>query len=105
MTFALITGTRPEIIKMYPLMRLFDLKGIDYKFIHTGQHHDYELFLKFIEDFNIRKPDHSINLTPGSGSIEQFSEIMPKVGSLLKRNSAVIGYSSRGHQQCSCCWH
>ena len=84
MTFALITGTRPEIIKMYPLMRLFDLKGIDYKFIHTGQHHDYELFLKFIEDFNIRKPDHSINLTPGSGSIEQFSEIMPKVGSLLK---------------------
>jgi UDP-N-acetylglucosamine 2-epimerase (non-hydrolysing) len=84
MTFALITGTRPEIIKMYPLMRLFDLKGIDYKFIHTGQHHDYELFLKFIEDFNIRKPDHSINLTPSSGSIEQFSEIMPKVGSLLK---------------------
>jgi UDP-N-acetylglucosamine 2-epimerase (non-hydrolysing) len=84
MTFVLITGTRPEIIKMYPLMRLFDLKGIDYKFIHTGQHHDYELFLKFIEDFNIRKPDYSINLTPGSGPIEQFSEMMPKVGSVLK---------------------
>lgn len=84
MTFALITGTRPEIIKMYPLMRLFDLKGIDYKFIHTGQHHDYELFVKFIEDFNVRKPDYSINLTPGSGSIEQLSEMIPKVGSLLK---------------------
>jgi UDP-N-acetylglucosamine 2-epimerase (non-hydrolysing) len=84
MTFALITGTRPEIIKIYPLMRLFDLKGIDYKFIHTGQHHDYELFLKFIEDFKIRIPDYSINLTPGAGPIEQFSEMISKVGSVLK---------------------
>ena len=69
---------------MFPLMRLFDVEGIDYKFIHTGQHHDYDLFLKFIEDFNIRKPDYNINLTPSSGSIEQISQMMPNIGGLLK---------------------
>jgi UDP-N-acetylglucosamine 2-epimerase (non-hydrolysing) len=65
-------------------MRLFDIQSIDYKFIHTGQHHDYDLFLKFIEDFNIRKPDYNINLTPSSGSIEQISEMMPNIGGILK---------------------
>lgn len=84
MTLALMTGTRPEIIKMFPVMRALDSEGIDYKFIHTGQHHDYELFLKFIEDFDIKMPDYTINLTPSSGSIEQLSEMILKVGSILK---------------------
>jgi UDP-N-acetylglucosamine 2-epimerase (non-hydrolysing) len=85
MTLALITGTRPEIIKMFPLMRSFDSEGINYRFIHTGQHHDYELFLKFIEDFNIRMPDYNIDLIPSSGSIEQLSQIILKVGDVLKK--------------------
>lgn len=84
MTFALITGTRPEIIKMIPLMKSLDSEGIDYKFIHTGQHHDFELFLKFIEDFNVKMPDYNINLTPSSGSIEQLSEMILKIGRILK---------------------
>ena len=57
MTIAVVTGTRPEIIKMYPIIKLFDSKSIDYKYIHTGQHYDYDLFLKFLEEFEIRKPD------------------------------------------------
>ena len=83
MTFALIMGTRPEIIKMFPLMKSLDSEGIDYKFIHTGQHHDYELFLKFIEDFNIEMPDYNISITPSSRSIEQLSEMILKIGSAL----------------------
>ncbi|HZA06321.1 MAG TPA: UDP-N-acetylglucosamine 2-epimerase (non-hydrolyzing) [Nitrososphaeraceae archaeon] len=107
MTFAVITGTRPEIIKMFPLMRLFDLRNIDYKFIHTGQHHDYEMFLKFIKDFKIREPDYSIKLeNPGTaavavvagegegaggtaatrgGPVQQFAEVMTKTGDILRQ--------------------
>ncbi len=50
MTIAVVTGTRPEIIKMYPIIKQFDSRSIDYKYIHTGQHYDYNLFLKFIEE-------------------------------------------------------
>jgi UDP-N-acetylglucosamine 2-epimerase (non-hydrolysing) len=109
LTFAVITGTRPEIIKMFPLMRLFDLRDIDYEFIHTGQHHDYEMFLKFIKDFKIREPDHSIKLeNPGTaavavgagegegegaggtattrgGPVQQFAEVMTKTGDILRQ--------------------
>lgn len=85
MTFAVITGTRPEIIKMYPVMRLFELNRIDYEFIHTGQHHDYEMFLKFIKDFKIREPDHSIELAAPSGSVQQFAEMMTKIDDILQQ--------------------
>lgn len=84
MTIALITGTRPEIIKMYPIMKLFDSRNIDYKYIHTGQHYDYNLFLKFIEDFGIRKPDISITMA-GSNPVAQVSGIMQKVGDVINK--------------------
>ncbi|HEY6535914.1 MAG TPA: UDP-N-acetylglucosamine 2-epimerase (non-hydrolyzing) [Candidatus Nitrosocosmicus sp.] len=81
----LITGTRPEIIKLYPIMRLFDIENIDYTYIHTGQHHDFNLFLKFINEFNIRKPDHVIKLDHPNDPIIQFSEILSGVGKALKK--------------------
>jgi len=82
MTIAVITGTRPEIIKMYPIMKLFDSRSIDYKFIHTGQHYDYNLFIKFIEEFEIRKPDVCVS-TDVSSPVSQVVNIMQKIGDVL----------------------
>jgi UDP-N-acetylglucosamine 2-epimerase (non-hydrolysing) len=84
-TFAVITGTRPEIIKMFPVIRLFDMKGIDYKFIHTGQHYDHELFLEFLNGFKIREPDYRIKLASPSGSPQQFGEMMASLGNILQQ--------------------
>lgn len=80
----LITGTRPEIIKLYPIMRLLDRDNIDYTFIHTGQHHDYNLFLNFIKEFGIKKPDYTIKLENPNDSIQQFSEILSGIGHVFK---------------------
>ena len=82
MTIAVVTGTRPEIIKMYPIIKLFDSKSIDYKYIHTGQHYDYDLFLKFLEEFEIRKPDVYVSADVSS-PVNQVSSIMGKMGSVL----------------------
>src|SRR5438093_11103299 len=91
MTFAVITGTRPEIIKMYPLIKRFDSRSTDYKYIHTGQHYDYDLFLKFIEEFEIRKPDIYISADI-SNPVNQVSSIMGKIGPVLNelRPSLVV---------------
>jgi UDP-N-acetylglucosamine 2-epimerase (non-hydrolysing) len=83
MTLTITTGTRPEIIKLYPVMRLLDLKGINYKFIHTGQHYDYEMSVKFIEDFGLRKPDYNIVLSSLDPPI-QISEIIHKLTRILR---------------------
>ena len=91
MTIAVITGTRPEIIKMYPIIRLLDSRSIDYTYIHTGQHYDYNLFLKFIEEFEIRKPDVCVS-TNVSNPVNQVANIMEKVGVILNelRPSVVL---------------
>ncbi len=57
---ALIVGsTRPEIIKLSPIMREFDKKGLDYVFVTTGQHYDYSLFTSFIKDLELKNPDYN----------------------------------------------
>jgi UDP-N-acetylglucosamine 2-epimerase (non-hydrolysing) len=82
MTIAVITGTRPEIIKMYPIMKQFDSRSIDYKYIHTGQHYDYNLFLKFIDEFEIRKPDICISADI-SNPVNQVANIMERIGFVM----------------------
>ena len=89
MTLTITTGTRPEIIKLYPVMRLLDLKGINYKFIHTGQHYDYEMSVKFIEEFGLRKPDYNIVLSSLEPSI-QISEIIHKLTYFLQDFDATL---------------
>jgi UDP-N-acetylglucosamine 2-epimerase (non-hydrolysing) len=84
MTIALVTGTRPEIIKMFPIMKLFDSKSIEYTYIHTGQHYDYKLFLKFIEEFGVRRPDYPISIEE-SNPVDQVSIILRKVGVVLNK--------------------
>jgi UDP-N-acetylglucosamine 2-epimerase (non-hydrolysing) len=89
---AVIAGTRPEIIKLYPIIRLFDLKKVNYKFIHAGQHYDYELSVRFIEHFKIRKPDYNILLTTVSESAQQISEIISNIAKIFQeiRPSLVV---------------
>lgn len=82
MTIAVISGTRPEIIKMYPIIKLLDLRSIDYKYIHIGQHYDYNLFLKFVNEFEIRKPDIRVTANV-SNPVMQVAIIMEKIGSIL----------------------
>ena len=84
MTIALITGTRPEIIKMFPIMKIFDSRLIDYTYIHTGQHYDNELFTKFIQEFGVRKPDYHISMKEPN-PILQVSVILSEVGAVIKK--------------------
>ncbi len=62
----IILGTRPEIIKMTPVMRECEKRGIDYFVLHTGQHYNYEMDKIFFKEFQI-SPE-SINLAIGSGT-------------------------------------
>jgi UDP-N-acetylglucosamine 2-epimerase (non-hydrolysing) len=42
MSFVVVVGTRPEIIKMAPVVRELERRNVGFVFIHTGQHFDYE---------------------------------------------------------------
>ncbi len=66
MKIAIIIGTRPEIIKMAPLLELIDNKGLNNILIHMGQHYDHEMSQQFFIDLELKEPDFNVGV--GSGS-------------------------------------
>lgn len=48
-------GTKAQLIKMAPIMRVLLDKNIEYNFIFSGQHHS--TIDELLEDFEIKKPD------------------------------------------------
>lgn len=83
--FAIITGTRPEIIKMFPIMKQLDSNYIDYKYIYTGQHYDALLSSQFFDEFAVRYPDYKIDLFDSKiSNTLQIPEIMMKLDKIFK---------------------
>lgn len=71
MHILLIAGTRPNFIKISPLIKEFNKhKDISYTLIHTGQHYDLQLSDIFFKQLNIPEPD--IQLTTQGDTREQY---------------------------------
>lgn len=76
MKIATILGTRPEIIKMAPIIDEINRRGIDQIVLHTGQHYDKEMSDNFFRDLEIPAPDYNIHV--GSGSHATQTGLMMK---------------------------
>ena len=74
MKIAFIIGTRPEIIKMSPIIDVVEKMGIDHFLIHTGQHYDHEMSQQFFLDLELKTPQFNIGV--GSGSHGKQTAIM-----------------------------
>ena len=68
-------GTRPEIIKMSPIIRVCEKRGYDYHMIHTGQHYSYEMDGIFFDELSLPKPKYKLNIGSGTHA-EQTGKIM-----------------------------
>lgn len=60
--YALVLGTRPEIIKLSPLIRLFQRLHRRFVLIHTGQHYSYEMDKLFFKELALPIPHHHLSL-------------------------------------------
>lgn len=63
---AIVVGTRPEIIKMAPLVRACRARGVPHLLLHTGQHYSFEMDGVFFAELGLPAPD--VNLEVGSGT-------------------------------------
>jgi UDP-N-acetylglucosamine 2-epimerase (non-hydrolysing) len=89
MALGIILGTRPEIIKMAPIIRLCEEKDIPYYLLHTGQHYSYEMDRAFFSDLEL--PEPGINLNVGSGThAEQTAGIMVGVEKTLQKENTSV---------------
>jgi UDP-N-acetylglucosamine 2-epimerase (non-hydrolysing) len=61
MKVCIIIGTRPEIIKMSPLIRECQRRKLDSFILHTGQHYSYEMDKKFFIDLELPEPRYNLD--------------------------------------------
>ena len=84
MRIAVVLGTRPEIIKMAPVIRECRRRGLDHFVLHTGQHYSYEMDRVFFEQLEL--PAAEYNLDAGSGThADQTGKIMTGIEKVLMK--------------------
>jgi UDP-N-acetylglucosamine 2-epimerase (non-hydrolysing) len=82
MSILSIVGTRPNFVKMAPIIKEIEKRGLDHVLVHTGQHYDLELSNIFLEELDLPKLDHYLDV--GSGShCYQIGKILIKLEKVL----------------------
>jgi UDP-N-acetylglucosamine 2-epimerase (non-hydrolysing) len=79
-----VVGTRPEIVKMAPLIRALRKGRIPTIFTHCGQHYDYNMSQQFIDELELPKPDYGYRLRTYSQGA-QTGRIIVHMEKLLKK--------------------
>lgn len=80
---AFVLGTRPEIIKLAPVIHACREADVPHTVVHTGQHYSESLDSVFFEQLEL--PDPDVNLEVGSGSHgEQTGEMLIRLEAALE---------------------
>jgi UDP-N-acetylglucosamine 2-epimerase (non-hydrolysing) len=84
MKVAIVLGTRPEIIKMSPVIREVENQRLSYFILHTGQHYSYNMDKVFFDSLKLPKPKY--NLKIGSGThAEQTGKMLIGIEKILQK--------------------
>ena len=84
-----VVGTRPEIIKMAPIVRALKRYQIPFLLVHCGQHYDYNMSQQFIENLELSSPNFSFKIRTSSPG-EQTARMIMQMSKLLKRISPSV---------------
>ncbi len=90
MKIAVILGTRPEIIKMSPVVKELERKKIDFFIVHTGQHYSYNLDSVFFEQLELPQPKYRLKVGSGSHAEETGKMLMGVEKVLLEEEPDVV---------------
>jgi len=78
----IVLGTRPEIIKLAPVIRACERREFAYSVIHTGQHYSDSLDTVFFDQLELPEPDHHLGVGSGTHA-EQTADMMVGVEEIL----------------------
>jgi UDP-N-acetylglucosamine 2-epimerase (non-hydrolysing) len=79
-----IMGTRPEMIKMWSVLKKLDELNFDHIMVHTGQNHTKELKEFFFRDLELRAPDYQLTIdTTNYG--REVSDVIRKSDQLFRK--------------------
>jgi len=87
MSIMLVIGTRPEIVKMAPVVKSMEELNMDYTTVHTNQHYDQSMNGAFFEELKLPEPDEFLETPKKASHAEQTSHIMIGIERLIRRRS------------------
>lgn len=90
MNIAIILGTRPEIIKMAPVIRECEDQGLDYFILHTGQHYSHNLDRVFFQELVLPDVKYNLNIGSGTHAVETGKMLMEIENVLLEEEPSVV---------------
>lgn len=79
-----IFGTRPEMIKMWGVLKKLDDMNFEHIMVHTGQNYTKELKDFFFKDLELREPDHQLNIDVTSYGAE-VADVIKKSDALFEK--------------------
>lgn len=83
MKVIIILGTRPEIIKMAPVIFELQKKKINFEIVHTGQHYSENMDRIFWDSFQLPEPKYKLGVQEKTHA-KQVAEMMKKLDEILE---------------------
>jgi len=85
-----VIGTRPEIIKMAPIIHECERRNIELFLLHTGQHYSESLSRQFFDDMDLREPDMNLNIGSGTHSEQTAKALVGIEKALIKEKPDIV---------------
>ena len=89
MKIAFVLGTRPEIIKMAPLIVECEKRNISHFIVHSNQHYSKELDEIFFDELKLALPHYNLNVGSASHAI-QTGKIMIGIEEILSNEKPSV---------------
>lgn len=81
----IVMGTRPEIIKLAPIIRELKQQNLEFEVIYTNQHYDYKLSTIFFKELKLDQPNYNLKIGKGSQG-HQTGESIIRIEKILMKN-------------------
>lgn len=81
---AIILGTRPEIIKMAPVVLECQKRAVPFFILHTGQHYSPNMDELFFKELGLPEPRYNLRLG-GFNYYKQIGSFIPQIKAVLEK--------------------
>jgi UDP-N-acetylglucosamine 2-epimerase (non-hydrolysing) len=78
-----VLGTRPEIIKLSPVIRACQRRDVPFSIVHTGQHYSEELDAVFFHQLGLPTPEYNLDIGSASHG-KQTGQMVAEIESVLE---------------------
>lgn len=83
--YCLVFSTRPEIIKLYPIIKELKNQKKSFFIINTGQHFNFEMHSIFFKELKLKKAKYNFKIYPNISQIKFISKSLIFISDILKK--------------------